>query len=75
MAETTLRMELARNRMTIKDLIDRTGLARETINSVIDGDYSNCKTVTLKAIEEALPGVRLVIRLETAGDNGPIKIG
>jgi DNA-binding Xre family transcriptional regulator len=65
MTKTTLRIELARNKMTVKDLIEKTGLARETINAVIDGDYSNSNIRSLKAIEQALPNVEMVIRLET----------
>ena len=70
MTETTLRIELARNKMTVKDLIKKTGLARETIKAVIDGDYSSSNIRSLKAIEQALPNVQLVIRMENRQPEG-----
>lgn len=64
MQNTTIRIELARNRMTVKDLMAKTGIARETINSALDGDYSHSKVSTLKRIEAALPNLRLVVQFE-----------
>lgn len=64
MAITTLRVELARHKMTVTDLIKKTGLARETVTAVLDGDYSRTTVKTLQAVAEALPGLRLTVRLE-----------
>ena len=64
MAETTIRVQLAKSRMNVTDLVKRTGLARETINSALDGDYDTSKVSSLRKIEAALPGIRLVVRFE-----------
>lgn len=59
--QTTIRIELARRKMKIVDLMRQTGLARETVVSLLDGDYGKSKVETLKKVEEALPGVRFEV--------------
>ena len=50
--------------MTVSDVVRKTGLARETINSVLDGNYENPKVMSLRKIEAAIPNIRLVVRYE-----------
>lgn len=64
MNDTTIRIQLAKNRMNVSDLIKKTGLARETINAALDGSYENSNISSLRKIEAAIPGVRLVVRFE-----------
>jgi hypothetical protein len=66
MSQTTIRVQLAKNRMTVSDLIKKTGLARETINSLLDGNYDTSKVSSLRKVEKAIPGIRLVVGFENS---------
>lgn len=63
--ETTVRVALARNKMTIADLHRATGLDRKAIIKVFDGiPVQGVSLRTLRRVEKAVPGLRLVVKFE-----------
>lgn len=63
--ETTLRVALARRRMSIRQLTEESGVSWEAISKVVDGvnGDTGVNVSTLRKIAEAL-GLKLVIRFE-----------
>lgn len=57
----TLRVLLAKNRMTMAALEEETGIRQPTIRKLMDEIPRNVRVSTLDKVVAALPGVRLVI--------------
>lgn len=64
----SLRVLLARRKLTMRELEAKTDVRQPTIRKIMDGIPIDVRVSTLQQIAKGLPGVKLVIGFEESGE-------